>query len=332
MKLLVTGGAGFIGSTFVRMAVARGYGVVVLDKLTYAGDTERLQGTGVPFYRGDVKNRELVEAVLEHERVDAIVHFAAETHVDRSILDAFPFVETNVGGTQVLLDAARTRGIGKFVYVSTDEVYGELGRDGMFTEESPMRPNSPYAASKAAADMLALAYHRTYGVPVCVVRPCNNYGPWQYPEKLIPVVIYKALAGQPVPVYGKGENVREWLYVEDCCTGILAVLEKGRPGTAYNLGSGEERTNLEVVRSILGLLGKDSGLIKFVKDRPGHDFRYRVDFSRAVRELGFRPRVAFPCGLELTVRWYLENRKWLFEKARQLEALWSSVYREGAAC
>ncbi|MBC7106056.1 MAG: dTDP-glucose 4,6-dehydratase [Firmicutes bacterium] len=329
MRILVTGGAGFIGSAFVRLAAAAGHEVTVLDRLTYAGDPARLDGAAHRFYRGSITNRELVDAVLERERIAAVVNFAAESHVDRSILDASPFIETNVRGTQVLLEAARTHALQKFVHVSTDEVYGELGPTGAFTEESPLRPNSPYAASKAAADLLVLAYHRTYGLPACLVRPCNNYGPWQYPEKLIPVVIYKALTGQPIPVYGTGQNVREWLYVEDCCAGVLAALEEGRPGTVYNLGSGEERPNLEVVRAILNLLGKGEELITFVKDRPGHDFRYRLDSSRAAVELGFAPRVPFEEGLARTVEWYLAHREWLFAKVRQLEDLWRRVYQTG---
>jgi dTDP-glucose 4,6-dehydratase len=329
VRILVTGGAGFIGSAFVRLAAGAGHEVTVLDKLTYAGDPARLDGAAYRFYRGSITNRELVAAVLARERIEAVVNFAAESHVDRSILDASPFIETNVRGTQVLLEAARTHKLQKFVHVSTDEVYGELGPTGAFTEESPLRPNSPYAASKAAADLLVLAYHRTYGLPACLVRPCNNYGPWQYPEKLIPVVIYKALAGEPVPVYGTGRNVREWLYVEDCCAGVLAALEKGRPGAVYNLGSGEERPNLEVVRAILNLLGKGEELITFVKDRPGHDFRYRLDSSRAAAELGFAPRVPFEEGLARTVEWYLANREWLVEKVRYLNELWRRVYKEG---
>ncbi len=329
MRILVTGGAGFIGSAFVRLAAGAGHEVTVLDKLTYAGDPARLGGAAHRLYRGSIANRELVEAVLEKERIAAVVNFAAESHVDRSILDAAPFVETNVRGTQVLLEAARAHGLQKFVHVSTDEVYGELGPTGAFTEESPLRPNSPYAASKAAADLLVLAYHRTYGLPACLVRPCNNYGPWQYPEKLIPVVIYKALAGQPIPVYGTGQNVREWLYVEDCCAGVLAALEKGRPGNIYNLGSGEERPNLEVVRAILNLLGRGEELVTFVKDRPGHDFRYRLDSSWAAAELGFAPRVRFEEGLSRTVEWYLAHREWLFAKVRQLEDLWRRVYQMG---
>ncbi|MGD0857323.1 MAG: dTDP-glucose 4,6-dehydratase [Dehalococcoidia bacterium] len=328
MNILVTGGAGFIGSAFMRLAVQRGYVVTVLDKLTYAGDLARLAACRdrTRFYRGDICNRELVSNILEKEQITAIVHFAAESHVDRSILDASPFIETNVRGTQVLLDLAREFQIEKFVHMSTDEVYGQLGEDGMFTEDTPFNPSSPYSASKAAADMLTRAYHRTYGLPVCIVRACNNYGPWQYPEKLIPVVICKALQDQKVPVYAQGLNVREWLYVDDCCEGIFAVLEKGRPGEAYNIGSGQEQRNIDVVKAILDIMGKSHDLIEFVKDRPGHDFRYRLDESKSLSELGFNAATSFTKGLEQTVRWNLDNRDWLFEKLQYLADLWRNVY------
>lgn len=317
MRLLVTGGAGFIGSAFVRKAAERGYRVTVLDKLTYAGDLARIASCRdqIRFYRGDICNRELVANILEKEQIAVIVHFAAESHVDRSILDASPFIESNVRGTQVLLDLAKEFQMEKFVHMSTDEVYGQLGEDGMFTEDTPFNPSSPYSASKAAADMLAMAYYHTYGLPVSVVRASNNYGPWQYPEKLIPVVIYNALRDQKVPVYAQGLNVREWLYVDDCCEGVFAVLEKGRPGEAYNIGSGQEKRNIEVVRAILEIMGKSEDLIEFVKDRPGHDFRYRLDSSKAFRELGFQATTGFAEGLLKTVKWYMENKEWLFAKA-----------------
>lgn len=317
MRLLVTGGAGFIGSAFVRKAIERGCKVTVLDKLTYAGDLARIASCReqVRFYRGDICNRDLVANILEKERINTIVHFAAETHVDRSIVDASPFIESNVRGTQVLLDLAREFQVEKFVHMSTDEVYGQLGEDGMFAEDTPFKPRSPYSASKAAADMLAMAYFHTYGLPVSVVRASNNYGPWQYPEKLIPVVICNALRDQKVPVYARGLNVREWLYVDDCCEGVFAVLEKGKPGEAYNIGSGQEKRNIEVVRAILEIMGKSDGLIEFVKDRPGHDFRYRLDSSKAFKDLGFQAMTGFADGLMKTVRWYLENKDWLFAKA-----------------
>jgi dTDP-glucose 4,6-dehydratase len=328
VNILVTGGAGFIGSAFVRLAVQSGYEVTVLDKLTYAGDMARLAECRhrIRFYRGDICNRDLVSGIMEKEQIAAIVHFAAESHVDRSILDASPFVETNVKGTQVLLDLAGEFKVEKFVQISTDEVYGQLGEDGMFTEESPLNPSSPYSASKAAADLLTRAYHRTYGLPVCIVRACNNYGPWQYPEKLIPVVICRALQGQKVPVYARGLNVREWLYVDDCCEGVLAVLEKGRPGEAYNIGSGQEMRNIDVVKAILDMMGRSHDRIEFVQDRPGHDFRYRLDSAKAGAELGFSAATSFADGLARTLQWNLDHRDWLLEKLQYLADLWQSVY------
>jgi dTDP-glucose 4,6-dehydratase len=310
-KVLVTGGAGFIGSEFVRQGAQRGYNVVVLDKLTYAGDLERLEeikGQST-FYKGDVCNKELVEVIFQKEKLGAVVHFAAESHVDRSILDASPFIETNVKGTQVLLDAARRHKIKKFVHISTDEVYGELKDAGQFYETMPLNPNSPYSVSKAAADMLVRAYHRTYKLPVLVVRASNNYGPWQYPEKLIPVVILKALNDEKVPVYGRGLNIREWLYVSDCADGIFTVLEKGKVGEVYNIGSGQERRNIDIVKKILGILRKPEDLIEFVEDRPGHDFRYSLNCDK-IKELGWRPKYSLEEALDGTVDWYKKNKHW----------------------
>ncbi len=329
MKVLVTGGAGFIGSEFVRQLVREGYEVLVVDSLTYAGDLARLEEVleKIKFFRANILNREFLEHIFSAENPEAVVHLAAESHVDRSLLDASPFMDTNVKGTQVLLDLAQKFGVKRFVNVSTDEVYGELGGEGLFTEDSPLRPNSPYSVSKAAADMLGRAYGRSFGLPVITVRPSNNYGPWQYPEKLIPVVIEKALSGESIPVYGRGENVREWLYVADCARGLRRVLEAGRPGEVYNLGSGEEKTNLEVVRAILALLGRPEDLITFVKDRPGHDFRYAMDSSKIRRELGWAPEVDFATGLKQTVEWYLSHREWVREKKRFLEDYWRKVYQ-----
>ncbi len=331
MKILVTGGAGFIGSEFVRQAVGKGHRVCVVDKLTYAGDLKRLEGIKdkISFYKADIVNREFMEYIFQVEKPEAVVHFAAESHVDRSLLDPFPFLDTNVKGTQVLLELARLFAVARFVNISTDEVYGELGPSGRFNEDSPLKPNSPYSVSKAAADMLGRAYTRSYGLPVITVRPSNNYGPWQYPEKLIPLVIFKALRGEKIPVYGTGENVREWLYVEDCARGVLTVLEKGRPGEIYNIASGEERKNLEVVKAILDLLGKPHHLIEFVRDRPGHDFRYAMDFSKIREQLGWQPEFDFASGLEKTVNWYLENRDWLEEKLIFLNSYWKKVYGRG---
>ena len=329
MKILVTGGAGFIGSEFVRQAVRLGLYPVVVDKLTYAGDLRRLAEVEgkFSFYQADICNGEFVAHIFSRERPEAVVHFAAESHVDRSILDPSPFLTANVLGTQVLLEAARRFGVKKFVNISTDEVYGELGDTGRFEEESPLRPNSPYSVSKAAADMLGRAYHRTYGVPVVTVRPSNNYGPWQYPEKLIPVVILRAIQGEKVPVYGRGENVREWLYVSDCAEALLRILEKALPGEVYNVGSGEEARNIEVVRKVLSLLGKGEEMIEFVKDRPGHDYRYALNFEKIRRELGWQPTTDLDSGLERCVSWYLEHQDWLLGKYAFLKGYWEQVYR-----
>jgi len=329
MKILITGGAGFIGSEFVRQAVKKGYQVAVVDKLTYAGDLERLKVVwdSINFYRADITNSEFVEHIFDKEKPDVVIHFAAESHVDRSILNPAEFLNSNILGTYVLLEASKKYNINLFINISTDEVYGELGETGKFTEESPLKPNSPYSVSKASADMLGRAYFRTYGLPVITVRPSNNYGPWQYPEKLIPVVITKALQNETVPVYGKGSNVREWLYVEDCANAIFAIMEKGKPGEIYNVASGEERRNIEVVKAILELLGKSHDLIKFVDDRPGHDFRYSMDFSKVTKECEWKPKTNFEEGLEKTVKWYLEHKDWLFKKVEDLKEYWKKVYK-----
>lgn len=327
MKILVTGGAGFIGSEFVRQAVKEGHSVIVVDKLTYAGDIKRIEEVleRVKFYQLDVCNQRGIDELYRQEKPQVVVHFAAETHVDRSILSGKEFLKTNILGTQTLLEASRKYGVELFVNISTDEVYGEI-REGKFTEDSPLIPNSPYSVSKASQDMLGRAYFRTYGLPVITVRPSNNYGPWQYPEKLIPVVIVKALGNEPVPVYGDGSNVREWLYVEDCAEAVLRILEKGRAGEIYNVGSGIEKHNLEVVKAILSLLGKPYSLIQFVKDRPGHDYRYSLSTQKVEREIGWKARTTFEEGLEKTVKWYLENLDWVREKIRRLRKYWRKVY------
>ncbi|MCD6490115.1 MAG: dTDP-glucose 4,6-dehydratase [Thermodesulfobacterium sp.] len=329
MKILITGGAGFIGSEFVRQAVKKGYQVAVVDKLTYAGDLERLKEIwdSINFYRADITNSKFVEHIFDKEKPDVVIHFAAESHVDRSILNPAEFLNSNILGTYVLLEASKKHNINLFINISTDEVYGELGETGKFTEESPLKPNSPYSVSKASADMLGRAYFRTYGLPVITVRPSNNYGPWQYPEKLIPVVIIKALQNESVPVYGDGLNIREWLYVSDCAEAIFAIIEKGKPGEIYNVASGEERRNIEVVKAILDLLSKPYDLIKFVEDRPGHDFRYSMDFSKVMKECGWRPKTNFEEGLEKTVKWYLEHKDWLFKKVEDLKEYWKKVYK-----
>lgn len=327
MKLLVTGGAGFIGSEFVRQAVRKGYKVIVIDKLTYAGDMKRIEEVSqkIKFYKADICKRKHIEEIFLAEKPDIVVHFAAETHVDRSILAPQAFLRTNIEGTHNLLEASKKYGISSFINIITDEVYGEI-REGKFTEEHPLIPNSPYSVSKASQDMLGRAYHRTYGLPVITVRPSNNYGPWQYPEKLIPVIIIKALNNEPVPVYGDGSNVREWLYVEDCAEAILQIVEKGKIGDIYNVGSGIEKKNIEVVKAILSLLGKSEDLIQFVKDRPGHDFRYSVSNEKIKAEIGWQAKTGFEEGIEKTVNWYLQNMDWVYSKLGELKKYWKKVY------
>lgn len=329
MRILVTGGCGFIGSNFIRLVLAQcgKTEIVNLDKLTYAGNLANLadlppdQARRHRFVKGDIADRAMVSSLLAQEKPDAIVHFAAESHVDRSITDASPFITTNVLGTQVLLDCARQAGIPRMVHVSTDEVYGTLGPEGRFREDTPLAPNSPYSASKASSDLLVRAAHETFGQNVVITRCSNNYGPYQFPEKLIPLMTGRARRGEPLPVYGSGTNVRDWIHVEDHCRGVLLALEKGRPGGVYNFGGDAERANLDVVHTILRLTGRDESLIRFVKDRPGHDLRYAMDHSLASRELGFSPLKNFEAGLEETVRWYESHDEWV----RQVE---SGAYRD----
>ncbi|MBM3744779.1 MAG: dTDP-glucose 4,6-dehydratase [Acidobacteria bacterium] len=333
MKLLVTGGAGFIGSEFVRLAVGEGHQVLNLDKLTYAGNLENLEPVrdqpGHRFVRGDICDAALVDALLTESRPDAIVHFAAESHVDRSILSPQPFVDTNVKGTFTLLEAARARRLDRFLHVSTDEVYGSLEPPIEADEDSPLRPSSPYAASKAGADLLALSYFATYRLPVLVTRASNNYGPYQFPEKLVPLMITNALAGRPLPVYGDGRQVRDWLYVEDHCQALLALLEKGRDGEIYNIGGNCALENLEVVRRILASAGRGQELIEHVTDRPGHDRRYALSSAKLLRETGWEPRVGFEAGLERTIAWYRANRGWV-EHVRSGEYL--GYYERNYSC
>mgnify|MGYP001773570101 CR=1 FL=1 len=328
-KVLVTGGAGFIGSEFVRQAVEENYEVIVVDYLTYAGDLERLREVKdfIKFYKVDIREASSLKEVFEKERPEIVVHFAAETHVDRSIQNPYDFIRTNIEGTLNLLELSKEFGIKRFINISTDEVYGELDEVGHFTEDSPLKPNSPYSVSKAAQDMLGRAYYRTYGLPVITVRPCNTYGPWQYPEKLIPVVIVRALRDEPVPVYGKGLNVREWLYVSDCADAILKIMESGKEGEIYNVSSGIEKRNIEVVKLILDLLGKPHTLIKFVEDRPGHDFRYSMDASKIRSELNWSPKTGFEEGLKKTVDWYVKNIDWVEKKLEDLKTYWNKVYK-----
>ncbi len=312
MKLLVTGGAGFIGSNFVRLLASESeHELTVLDALTYAGNLANLEGIPagrLRFVHADICDAAAVRACCAGQ--DAVVHFAAESHVDRSILDPGAFVRTNVLGTQVLLTAARGAGVERYVQVSTDEVYGSLSSSGRFSEESPLCPSSPYSASKAGADLLAQAAAHTFGLAVLITRCGNNYGPYQFPEKLIPLTILRAMRGEPIPVYGDGRNVRDWIHVEDHCRAIWRVLEAGAPGRVYNVGSDGERPNLEIVREILRLVGTSRDLITFVRDRPGHDFRYALDSSRLRRELGWSPRWTLGSGLAATVRWYREHPEW----------------------
>lgn len=310
MKAVVTGGAGFIGSEFVRQN-AKKYEIAVVDKLTYAGDIRRLNEVKnkITFYQGDITNTEFMEYIFDREKPETIIHFAAESHVDRSILDPYPFILSNVLGTQVLLHIAMRTGVKRFIHISTDEVYGELGRDGKFREDMPLKPNSPYSASKASAELLVRAYYRTHKLPCLIVRPSNNYGPYQYPEKFIPLMTTNLLEDKEIPVYGKGENIRDWLHISDCCRGIDTILQKGKTGESYNLGGESEYTNLEVAREVINLSGKDENCIRFVPDRPGHDFRYALDNSK-VKELGWKPLLSFEEGLKETVKWYRENQEW----------------------
>ena len=328
-KLLVTGGAGFIGSEFIRQGVKQGYKIAVVDKLTYAGDTARINAVKkeISFYQMDVTDRESIQRIFKAEKPDIVAHFAAETHVDRSILDASPFLDTNMKGTYVLLDISREYGVEKFINISTDEVYGELMEEGQFFEATSLNPNSPYSVSKASADMLGRAYHRTYGVPVITVRPSNTYGFWQYPEKLIPVVILKALNNEKVPVYGTGQNVREWLFVTVCAKAIIRILEKGLVGDIYNVGSGEEKKNIDVVKTVLGLLGKSDDLIEFTNDRLGHDFRYSLNSDKMKSQIGWDGGVHFQEGIENTVKWYIDNMAWAKSKLHYLNKYWKIVYK-----
>lgn len=329
MKILVTGGAGFIGSAFTRIAVNKGYDVVVVDKLTYAGDLKRIEDIeNVKFYQADIVDKAAIKSIFENEKPDYVVHWAAETHVDKSIIDATPFLSTNVIGTQVLLDIAKDSNIIKFVNIATDEVYGELDEQGEFYEDTPLSPNSPYSVSKTAQDMLGRAYMRTYGLPVVTCRPSNNYGPWQYPEKLLPVIVYKALNDQKIPVYGQGFNVREWMYVDDSANAVLQILEKAEPGSIYNIGSGYEMQNISVVELVLRILNKPEDLIEYVADRPGHDFRYALDTTKIRTEIGWKPEIDIMTGFTKTVEWYITHQNWVESKLAELQELWGKVYRK----
>ncbi|MEG0177653.1 dTDP-glucose 4,6-dehydratase [Anaerorhabdus sp.] len=319
MKICVTGGAGFIGSNFVYYMLDKhpDYDIVCLDALTYAGNLETLEeamkNPKFKFVKGDIADRKFVYDLFEKEKFDIVVNFAAESHVDRSIEEPEIFLVTNILGTQVLLDACRKYGIQRFHQVSTDEVYGDLPLDRLdlfFTEDTPLHTSSPYSSSKASADLLVLAYYRTYGLPVSISRCSNNYGPYHFPEKLIPLMISRALADESLPVYGKGENVRDWLHVYDHCSAIDLVIHKGRVGEVYNIGGHNERTNLEVVKTILNALDKPESLITYVTDRKGHDLRYAIDPTKMETELGWKPVYNFDTGIKQTIEWYLDNKSW----------------------
>ena len=314
--LLVTGGCGFIGSNFVRQQLQTypDVEIVNVDKLTYAGNLENLadieNDTRYRFEKGDICDRDFIDRVLTSSPIDAVINFAAESHVDRSILDSGPFIQTNIVGTQVLLDASRKANISRYLQVSTDEVYGALGADGYFTEDTPLAPNSPYSASKTAADLLVRSYFHTYGFPAVTTRCSNNYGPYQFPEKLIPLFISNALKDEALPVYGKGNNVRDWIHVLDHCRGIDAALRNGEPGEVYNFGGNSELQNLELTFRLLDALDKPRTLIRHVEDRAGHDFRYAIDTTRVEHELGWKPQMDFETGLRSTIDWYLANKDW----------------------
>ena len=316
-RILVTGGAGFIGSNFVRMVLSEHSDtfVVNLDKLTYAGNLENLAGflnhTNHKFIKGDICDALLIDKILDEHKIDAIINFAAESHVDRSIRAPKAFLETNVKGTLTLLEAARDRNIGRFIQISTDEVYGSLGPEGQFSEDTPLSPNSPYSASKAAADHLVKAFGHTWGLKYNITRCSNNYGPYQFPEKMIPLMINNALNDKELPVYGDGLYVRDWLYVGDHCTAVWKVLTEAPPGETYNIGGCNEKTNLKVIELILNRIAKPKSLIRHVTDRPGHDRRYAIDASKIIRELDWQPSLSFEEGIEKTIDWYLQNKKWL---------------------
>jgi dTDP-glucose 4,6-dehydratase len=316
MKLLITGGAGFIGSNFVRFMVNKypQYQIVNLDLLTYAGNLENLKDIedkpNYKFVKGDIADRSFVNNLFEQEKFDYVINFAAESHVDRSITNPEIFVQTNIQGTLALLDAAKEIGVKKYLQVSTDEVYGTLGETGYFSETTPLAANSPYSASKAGADLLVRAYHETFGLPVNITRCSNNYGPYHFPEKLIPLMIINALHDKELPVYGDGLNIRDWLHVEDHCQAIDLVLHNGRDGEVYNVGGNNERTNIHIVKTILEQLGKPESLIKYVTDRPGHDRRYAIDATKLRTELGWKPKYTFETGIKQTIDWYLNNQEW----------------------
>lgn len=329
-KLLVTGGCGFIGSNFIRLQLDTYPDVKVInvDSLTYAGNPENLADIAdderYTFYKADITDAAAIQKILAKEKPDAVLNFAAESHVDRSILDSEPFIKTNVVGTQVLLDACRAAETARYLQVSTDEVYGSLGPTGLFTEDTPLAPNSPYSSSKAGADLLVRSYHETFGMPTVITRCSNNYGAYQFPEKLIPLFVTNALNNESLPIYGAGDNVRDWIHVMDHCRGIDAALRHGKDGEVYNFGGASERTNMELTTELLRLLDKPKTLIKYVEDRLGHDRRYAIDFAKATDQLGWQPEMTFQQGLQQTIDWYIANAGWV-------ERIKSGQYREWVA-
>lgn len=315
-KILVTGSAGFIGSSFVKLMLTKGdYEVISFDALTYAGNLENLDSLKDnpkhTFVKGNIESKSDLEKVFDEHKIDGVINFAAESHVDRSIMDSSPFVSTNVFGTVNLLDFSKKHNVKRYLQVSTDEVYGSLGATGKFTEKTNLKPNSPYSASKTAADNFVRSYYKTFDFPALITRCSNNYGPYQFPEKLIPLMIMNALSDKDLPVYGDGMNVRDWIYVDDHCQAILEVFEKGRVGQVYNIGAENEMPNIEIVKQILSYLNKSESLIKYVKDRPGHDKRYAMDNTKISSELGWTPEYDFENGLKLTIDWYLNNMDWV---------------------
>lgn len=332
-RMLITGGAGFIGSNFVKYIADKypDYEIVNLDLLTYCGNLENLKdiefNKNYTFVKGNIADKELVSDIIRD--CDYVVNFAAESHVDRSIRDPEIFIKSNVLGTQVLLNLAKDSGIEKFVQISTDEVYGSLGPEGFFREDTPLQPNSPYSASKASADLIVRSFHNTFGMPVNITRCSNNYGPYQFPEKLIPLMISNALENRELPVYGDGKNIRDWLHVYDHCTAIDLVLHEGRPGEVFNIGGNNEKQNIEIVRLILNELGKDESLIRFVKDRLGHDRRYAIDSTKIQEELGWRPKYTFETGIKETIKWYLDNQDWISQvKSGEYQEYYRKMYIE----
>ncbi len=322
MKLLITGGAGFIGSNFIHYILGKypDYKIVNLDKLTYCGNLDNLKevenNPNYKFIKGDICDKEKVTEIFENEKPDFIIHFAAETHVDRSILDPYAFIKTNVLGTHILLETAKKFGIERFLHISTDETYGSI-ENGKFKEEDILMPNSPYSASKASSDLLARSYFKTFSLPIIITRSSNNYGPYEYPEKVIPLFISNILEGKKVPLYGTGKNIRDWIFVLDNCEGIDTVLHNGEIGEIYNIGGGNEKTNLELTKIILNELGKDESQIEYVEDRLGHDFRYALDIEKA-KKIGWEPKHSFEEAMKKTIAWYLENKDW-WRKLKQEE-------------